>query len=230
MGISTSIEMTQRTPALAGSWTEFKLTAIWVDLLRHEAVGIHDDFFELGGNSLLAVNLFARIESQLGAKLPVTAIIEAPTISQLRVFWRPEDSRSHCDTPQGGDGLLCSWFTTLTARPCPTAASPCISDPGQTVYGLQPRSRSQPPEPGHAYRGDGEPSRFAISAEAATPGALPAGRTLRGGHIAFEIARQLQHEGDEVAMVALLDAADVTAKEKPLPIRPPAAEEFRFDD
>ena len=66
-----------------------QLKGIWSDLLQIEAIGLDDDFFELGGNSLLAVNLFARIESQLGLKLPLSTIIEAPTIGQLTRSWRP---------------------------------------------------------------------------------------------------------------------------------------------
>ena len=41
------------------------------------------------------------------------------------------------------------------------------------------------------------------------------GRALPGGHIGFEIARQLRRQGEDVAMVALFDAADVAAKQKP---------------
>ena len=63
--------------------TEAVLAEIWADLLRLEPVGTHDNYFHLGGTSLLAVDLFAQIERRLGRKLPLTSLIEAPTIEQL---------------------------------------------------------------------------------------------------------------------------------------------------
>ena len=59
------------------------LAKLWASLLRFESVGVQDDFFELGGTSLLAVDLFAQIDRQLGQRLPLTALIEAPTIESL---------------------------------------------------------------------------------------------------------------------------------------------------
>ena len=75
-------EQRERT-AQSTSETEARLARIWAELLKLEEVGIHDDYFALGGNSLLAVNLIARIEAQFGVKLPVTSIIEAPTVARL---------------------------------------------------------------------------------------------------------------------------------------------------
>ena len=62
---------------------EAELAEIWVELLRLEKVGIRDNYFDLGGTSLLAVDLFARIEDRFGEKLPLTSLIEASTIEQL---------------------------------------------------------------------------------------------------------------------------------------------------
>ena len=56
---------------------------IWADLLRFDIVGIHDDYFELGGTSLKAVDLFTRTETRFGVKLPLTSLIEAPTVQLL---------------------------------------------------------------------------------------------------------------------------------------------------
>ncbi|RKZ79388.1 MAG: hypothetical protein DRR16_25795, partial [Candidatus Parabeggiatoa sp. nov. 3] len=56
------------------------LAGIWASVLGIEQVGIHDNFFELGGHSLLALNLMARIEQQFGKKLPLSTIVDSPTI------------------------------------------------------------------------------------------------------------------------------------------------------
>lgn len=63
--------------------TEGALAAIWRELLGLPDVGVEDDFFALGGDSLLAVRVVARIESTLGLELPLNALFEAPTVSQL---------------------------------------------------------------------------------------------------------------------------------------------------
>ena len=62
---------------------EERLVAIWEDLTASGPVGIDDDFFELGGNSLLAARLFAEIHKTLGKNLPLETLVSAPTIEQL---------------------------------------------------------------------------------------------------------------------------------------------------
>jgi len=59
------------------------LTGIWRELLGYGEIGIRDNFFDLGGSSLTALVLFARIEKKFGKKLPISTLYEAPTSETL---------------------------------------------------------------------------------------------------------------------------------------------------
>jgi len=70
---------------------ETQLVKIWERVLKIKPVGTQDDFFALGGNSLLAAQLFAQVEKTLGKKLPLATLFQAPTIEQQADFIRQED-------------------------------------------------------------------------------------------------------------------------------------------
>src|SRR5262249_32000259 len=62
---------------------EQKLVAIWEELLKRERIGVTDNFFALGGQSLLAVMLVSRIEHELGVRVPLSRVLERATIEAL---------------------------------------------------------------------------------------------------------------------------------------------------
>lgn len=63
--------------------TEATLAEIWSRVLAIEPIGALDNFFELGGHSLLAIELTTRIRKTLNASVPVTGLLECPTVRQL---------------------------------------------------------------------------------------------------------------------------------------------------
>ncbi|HEX2210651.1 MAG TPA: amino acid adenylation domain-containing protein [Longimicrobium sp.] len=63
--------------------TEEAMAAIWADVLGVARVGVHDGFFELGGNSLLATRVASRVRRALGAEVTVRALFEGPTVAEL---------------------------------------------------------------------------------------------------------------------------------------------------
>ncbi|WP_280189656.1 non-ribosomal peptide synthetase [Nocardia gipuzkoensis] len=85
----TALPVPQRQLDSAGIGRHFTppeievLCSLCAEVLRLDAVGPHDDFFQLGGDSLLAMRLVARIAHALGVKLPVASIFEAPTVAEL---------------------------------------------------------------------------------------------------------------------------------------------------
>jgi len=77
---------------------EHELLAIWQEVLKISNIGIDDDFFELGGDSLQALTVFMEIEARLGCSLSPTTLVQAPTIARLAEFIR---------TSKGVGTLLC---------------------------------------------------------------------------------------------------------------------------
>src|SRR5579862_5182916 len=63
--------------------TEELVAKIWRELLGQCRIGIHDDFFRLGGHSLVATQMISRLSNACGLELPVRAIFEAPTVAGL---------------------------------------------------------------------------------------------------------------------------------------------------
>jgi acyl carrier protein len=62
---------------------EAKLAAIWMEVLLVNQVGIHDSFFDLGGNSLTAHRVIARAIQTFHLELPVRALFDAPTVAEI---------------------------------------------------------------------------------------------------------------------------------------------------
>ena len=62
---------------------EEKLVALWEEVLDHSPIYTNDDFFELGGDSMLSIRLFWLIEKRLKVKLPPTTLLNTPTISGI---------------------------------------------------------------------------------------------------------------------------------------------------
>src|SRR6185369_17276812 len=120
------------------------LCDLWQRLLRVERVGVHDDFFALGGTSLLAVRLFAEFEKLSGKKLPLVTLFRSPTVEQLAKVAAPKASANvdsalvaiqpHGDKPPlilihgAGGGILWGYANLAAALP-----------PDQPVYAIDPR-------------------------------------------------------------------------------------------
>jgi amino acid adenylation domain-containing protein len=194
---------------------ELQLTEQWEELLR-VPVGVTDDFFEMGGHSLLAVRLMSRIEQLYGRKIPLAALFKAPTIESLASLLRRETdvtARSplvpiqtrgsgrpfFCVHPVSGN-VLC--YRALARR----------LGARQPFYGLQARGLDDD---------DDEPQTqveaMACDYLEAVRGVQPHGPYLLGGWsvgglIAFEMARQLQAQGEEVRLLALLDTTAPNAQ------------------
>ncbi|MEP6802072.1 MAG: amino acid adenylation domain-containing protein [Acidobacteriota bacterium] len=189
---------------------EAKLAAIWEEVLGVSGIGVFDDYFDMGGHSLLAALLFSRIGESLERHLPLATIFEAPTISQLarklrEEGWSPPDS-SLVMIQRGVAGrapLFCVPGVGGNIVGYVDLARELGVD--QPVYGLQARGLDGKREPFTCVE---DMARHYITEMLALfPNGpfLLAGASF-GGRVAFEMARQLDQSGHGVALVALFDA------------------------
>jgi amino acid adenylation domain-containing protein len=72
---------------------EQAMAGIWAEVLKLDRVGAHDHFFDLGGHSLMATQVLARVRETLGVELPLRVLFEAPVLADLTM--RIDDTRCH---------------------------------------------------------------------------------------------------------------------------------------
>ena len=86
-GVSTGSYCTKIKCTPASNELERKIAAIWEEVLGIGQVGVHDDFFELGGNSLVGLQVIARINRTMHLSVELRAVFELPTVaSQARMI------------------------------------------------------------------------------------------------------------------------------------------------
>ncbi|MGB7250637.1 MAG: amino acid adenylation domain-containing protein [Phormidesmis sp.] len=201
---------------------EAELVEIWEDVLGIQPVGITDDFFEMGGHSLLVMRLFNEIEATFESSLPVTTIFEAPTVEQLAPIIA-EQLAGNDDTAQLALSDSLVLLKAGSAGPpfflihdADGATSPYIHLAAQfsgdrAIYGIKPLSQANIPMvhsriPRMAAHYIDEIRRIQPR------GPYLIGGLCAGGVIAFEMALQLEAVGETVALTALLEAPDVAAE------------------
>ena len=189
---------------------ELQLAQVWEAILPHRPVGVTDNFFELGGHSLLAVRLMAAIEKQFGQKLPLATLFQGATIEQLAGALRSGgDSRheSSLVAMQKGDTGKPPFFFVhaVGGQILSYTALMRHLGAGQAFYGLQ----ALVDEEGKAVHTTVEAmaAHYLEELRGVQPeGPYFIGGWSMGGVVAFEMARRLQAEGQQVSMLALLDS------------------------
>jgi acyl carrier protein len=69
------------------------LVGIWAGILAIEEIGIQDDFFELGGDSIMGTQIISQLRSMFGIDLPAVALFDAPTIEKLAQYMIEHEER-----------------------------------------------------------------------------------------------------------------------------------------
>ncbi|MDB6124520.1 MAG: hypothetical protein JWQ71_3513 [Pedosphaera sp.] len=199
--------------------TERMLCKVWEELLRVEKVGVHDNFFELGGHSLLAVRLFAQVEKMTGRKLPLVTLFQNSTVERLAEVLSHNSSilrssvvavQAHGSKPplflvHGAGGDVLWGYANLAPH----------LGADQPVYGIKSRALNGAEE----FKCIEDMATFYIDQlrQVQKEGPYYLGGYCFGGNVAYEMARQLEQQGETVALVALLDAAPSNGSYEKMP-------------
>ncbi|MBD9479901.1 non-ribosomal peptide synthetase [Pseudoxanthomonas sp. PXM02] len=202
----------RRTPPRTAM--ERDLRELWIRLLQRQDIGIDDDFFALGGYSLLAVRMFNELHRRHGVDLPLATLIANPTIAALA---------QAIDAAAGGKApaTTASWQPLVRLRQGDGLAPlflmhavggnvlnylPLLEslDAGQPVFGLQAAGLDGVSVPSDSI--DAMADVYADVIRDAHPHGpvLLAGGSM-GGILALETARRLREERRDVALLAMFD-------------------------
>lgn len=185
-----------------------RLVAIWESVLGTKPIGIRDDFFEIGGNSLLAARVMHRMGESLGRTLPLALLFEAPTIEKLAAELHQQRWFQHWSSlvPIQPNGLTPPFF--------------CVHGVGGNVLGFQQLGKLMGPH--HPFYGlqaqglDGSRACLATIEEMAAhyireirtvqpQGPYCVGGFSFGGLVAYEVAQQFRAAGEWVPLLVLFD-------------------------
>ncbi len=95
---------------------EKRLSKVWSQVLNIEAIGIHDNFWELGGDSLRAIQLVSKLREACQQELPMSAIFDAPTIAKLTELIESASFTAANSTPDAGAVAELEADTTLDLK------------------------------------------------------------------------------------------------------------------
>ena len=187
---------------------ESQLVKIWEKVIGVQPIGVKDDFFSIGGNSLQAMQIFVEIERLVGKKLPLSLLLKAVTVSKQAELLQEQD-------------WTADWSSLVEVQP--KGSKPplfCLPGAGGNVLNFHDLSK---------YLGEDQPcytlqskgiggqedpltdiadiARHHIQAiqEIQPHGPYYVCGSSFGGKAAYEIAQQLHDLGEEIALVAMFD-------------------------
>ena len=185
---------------------EHELCLMWAEILDLPQVGIGQDFFALGGDSLLGAQLFVALGERFGKEsVPLTALIAAPTIEKMAVLLEQGGFDAPFDfvVPIQPEGDRPPFFLVHTNVIGFMGLAERL-DTDQPLYGIQLLTADGLPPPYERL----EEMAADLLAEIRTvqpDGPYLVGGVCTGATVALEIARRLREDDDEVALIALID-------------------------
>ncbi len=169
------------------------LASIFASVLGVERVGLDDDFFELGGDSLGVVELLATINEEFGIDLPTSAVLDAPTVAELST--RLSHRRPHNASPlvelrrgQPGDPFFC---VTGAGAPAISLRALAQAMDGHDFVAIQPRGLEERARPDRTVHAAARRNVLALRRRQPV-GPYRLGGFSYGAVVAFEMACLLQ--------------------------------------
>jgi len=197
------------------------LAQIWTKVLKVNRMGVHDNFFETGGHSLLAVHLMVEIEKHCKIRLPLSVLLQAPTIAGLadvlrKEHWTPSWASLVAIHPGGSKRPL---FLVHGAEGNVLLYRNLAQHLGadQPVYGLQAAGLDgKSPLDAQFEHVAGRYIEEIRQVQREGPYML--GGYCLGGTIALEMARQLQSMGETIGLLAMIESFNIKSGPWPLPL------------
>ncbi|WP_159978968.1 MULTISPECIES: type I polyketide synthase [unclassified Novosphingobium] len=205
------------------------IAEIWSEMLGVRHIQRSDDFFDLGGHSLLGVQFMNRLRKRTGKQLPLATLLESATVEKLGRLIDPEGA-AVVGSSEAPEEEVAANRKIITIRPG-SRKTPLFlvhdglgetllyralamrMDPDRPVMGIEPDVYA-----GGAYlhTSIAEMARaYIVRMQTVQPhGPYLIAGLCAGGVIAFEMARQLQEMGESTAFVGIVDAADVEAHKR----------------
>jgi pyochelin synthetase len=187
---------------------DLQLIKLWERVLNVRPVGLRDNFFDLGGNSMGAVRLFSEMTQLFGRSFPLSVLLQAPTVEKLADLIRK-------------DGWSPNWASLVPIQP--GGSKPpffCVHGGGGNVLLFRELARYLAPDYpfyGLQSRGLDGSSDYLTTTEAMAESYLREMRELQpegpyylggfcmGGQVAFEIAQRLVRDGQKVNLLFTID-------------------------
>jgi thioesterase domain-containing protein len=185
---------------------ERRVAEIWARVIGSREIYRHDNFFKIGGHSLFAVVMLGHVERIFGKRIAPLRLYQAPTLSEFAALLReggikPPRTSVHAIRETGGRTPMYFVGSTDLLPPMADALGPDQPLYSLNIFGLQ--------EPDGGYTFTSVPdiaARFIQDMRAVQPsGPYVLGGYCRDTMVAYEMARQLQADGEEIAHVALVD-------------------------
>jgi thioesterase domain-containing protein/acyl carrier protein len=203
-----AMEQDVSTLARPANDVETGVAAVWAAVLGLNQIGVDQDFFSLGGTSVLAIEVCARIDKEMGIEIPLASFFESPTVESLARYVARAPEVSSQDSPivvelrrgaAGREPLFCLMGVHLYQD-----LALALTD-DRPVIGMHlpfrylPASDRRPtvPEMAAGY--------LKLIRRRQAHGPYHLAGLCFGGIVAFEAARQLEAVGEEVALVVVFD-------------------------
>ncbi len=199
-----SVSPVQLVPA--ANDTEIELLRMWKEALHCTSLGVTENFFDLGGYSLSASKLLLAVEKKFKRKMPLATLFEAPTVRDFARLLQGGESQTFGGRilkVRGGNG--CTPLMCVDGGPIYLPLAQHLGN-DRALYGLRLENTEQFPKP---YRIEDIAAYHIETLRKVQPkGPYLLGGWCLAGVLAYEMARQLSAQGEQIELVAMFDAAN----------------------